>query len=159
MLDPQELISHLGDYCAFLGELGHVPAEALSAPMGAGKWSAQEAIAHIMAWDANFLRTVVLPLEAGDRPSIAEEVDYQAFNERAAASGRQLTKEALLAEATHARTQLVEALRRMPAEAFRTEPQERKGTALAEFLERSFVSHDRHHIGQVRAFLATQGAE
>jgi hypothetical protein len=97
MLDPQDLISRMKEYTCFLKDLGGVTAEVLQAPMAPDKWSAQEAVAHIRAWDANFLDTVVLVLEAGKQPLLADEVNFQAFNERAAALGRQLTKEQLLA--------------------------------------------------------------
>jgi hypothetical protein len=158
MLDAQDLISRLKEYTRFLTDLEEVTAEVLQAPMATDKWSAQEAVAHIMAWDANFLRTVVLALEAGEQPVMADEVDFQAFNDRAAAIGRQLTKEHLLAEATAARVQLVEHLQRLSPEAFQTKRQGRVDGDLAEFLERNFVSHDKHHIDQVREYLASKDA-
>jgi hypothetical protein len=111
-----------------------------------------------MAWDANFLETVVLVLAAGKQPLLADEVDFQAFNERAPALGRQLTKEQLLAQATAARVQLVEHLQRLRPEAFQTKRQGRVDGDLAEFLERNFVSHDKHHIDQVREYLASTRA-
>jgi hypothetical protein len=158
MLDPQDLISRMKEYTRFLTDLGGVTAEVLQAPMAADKWSAQEAVAHIMSWDANFLETVVLALEAGKQLLLADEVDFQAFNERAAALGRQLTKQQLLAKATAARVQLVEHLQRLRPEAFQTKRQGRGDGDLVEFLERNFVSHDRHHIDQVREYLASTRA-
>jgi hypothetical protein len=158
MLDPQDLISHMKEYTSFLADLSHVRAEVLLSPMAVNKWSAQEAIAHIMAWDANFLRTAVLPIEAGKHPHVADEADFQAFNEWAAALGRRLTKKQLLDKATHTRMQLVEHLNRLPSEAFQIKQQGgRIDSDLAEFLERNFVSHDKHHIEQIRAYLAVQG--
>jgi hypothetical protein len=154
MTDPEDLISQLTEYTAFLAELDSVSQADLLSPMGAGKWSAQESIAHLMAWDANFLQTVILPLEAGGHPYIADEEDYQAFNERAAALGRQLTKQELIDSATGARRQLIEHLKRLPAEAFRTKQQGgRIDKDLTESLQRNFVSHDRSHIKQIKEHL------
>jgi len=63
------------DFCGFLAGLGDVQAEVLLSPMAEGKWSVQEAIAHIMAYDENFLQSVVLPIEDGRQPHIADEAD------------------------------------------------------------------------------------
>ena len=154
MASPEVLISQMAEYTDFLVQLDGVSQDALLSPMAAGKWSAQESIAHIMAWDANFLQTVILPLEAGEHPYIADEEDYQAFNERAAAIGRQLTKQQLIDRATQARTQLLEHLKRLPAEAFHTKQQGgRIDKDLTESLERNFVSHDRSHIKQIKDYL------
>ena len=156
---PQDLIARMTKYTEFLAELDPVGPEVLLASMAVGKWSAQESIAHIMAWDANFLQTAVLPLEAGEHPYIADEADYQAFNARAAALGRQLTKEQLLAKAAQARMQLVEHLKGLPGEAFQAKQQGgRIDSNLAEFLDRNFISHDKHHIEQIRDYLARRGA-
>ncbi len=143
------------DFCGFLAGLGDVQAEVLLAPMAEGKWSVQEAIAHIMVYDESFLQSAVLPIEAGRQPHIADEADNQSFNERAAALGRILTKAQVLERATHARRQLVDHLRRLPAEAFQTKPAGRAD--LAELLDRDFVSHDRDHIEQMQRYLKGRG--
>ncbi len=156
MVDPEDLISRLKEYTRFLAELGEVREEVLLSPMAVGKWSAQEAIAHIMAWDANLLETAIAPLEAGKNPYVADEADFQAFNERAATLGRQLSRDQLLDRAAQARRQLVEHLKRLPSEAFQTKQQGgRIDSDLAEFLERNFVSHDKHHTQQIGAYLAS----
>jgi len=96
MPDPQDLVSRMQEFCGFLAGLGDVQAEVLLAPMAEGKWSVQEAIAHIMAYDESFLQSTVLPIEEGRGPHIADEADNQSFNERAAALGRKLTKRSCL---------------------------------------------------------------
>jgi len=151
---PQDLISQMRDYTRFLAELGQVTAETVSAPMGEGKWSVHDVVAHIMAWDVNFLETTVLAIEAGQQPPIAEEADFQAFNERAAAVGRRMTKEHLLDKATRARVELVEHLQRLPSQAFPATQQGATTRDLAGFLDRNFVSHDKHHVDQMKAYLA-----
>ena len=154
MPEPKELLSRMEDYLNFLAGLRPLPWEVLLSPMAKGKWSIREVVAHITAWDLNFLETAVRAIEGGGRPVLTEEVDYQAFNERAAAIGRTQTKEQLLSEAAGAREKLLDHLRRLPAEAFQVRGSGEAGTDLAEFLERNFVSHDRHHMEQVRRYLA-----
>ena len=155
MPDHQDLVSRMQDFCGFLAGLGDVQAEVLLAPMAEGKWSVQEAIAHIMAYDESFLQSAVLPIEKGRRPHIADEADNQSFNNRAAALGRKLTKAQLLERATHARRQLVDHLQRLPAEAFRTKG--RTDRDLTELLDKDFVSHDRSHIEQMQRYLKSRG--
>ena len=153
MPEPQELFARMDDYVSFLADLGDVAAEVLSAAMAEGKWSVLETVAHITAWDVSFLGTAVRVFEEGGRPALADDVDYQAFNERAAAVGRTQRKEQLLSEAVQARVQLLDHLRRLPAEAFLVTHQGETTTDLVEFLERNFVSHDRHHVERIRTYL------
>jgi hypothetical protein len=156
MRDSQELMSQMKDYTIFLSDIGQMSADVLLTPMTVGKWSVHEVVAHIMAWDVNFLQTAVLPLEAGAKPRIADEEDYQALNERAAAVGRQMPKDQLLGKAVEARMQLIEHLGMLSAEAFQTKQKGRIDTDLSEFLERNFVSHDKSHVSQMRAYLASR---
>ena len=155
--NPQELVSRMQDFCTFLAGLGGVQAEVLLTPMAKDKWSVQETIAHIMAYDESFLQSAVLPIEDGRQPHIPDEADNQSFNERAAALGRKLTKAELLERATQARRQLVDHLRRLPAEAFRTKPGGRADADMAELLYRDFVSHDRSHVERMQRYIERRG--
>jgi len=155
MRNPQELVSRMQDFCGFLAGLGGVQAEVLLTPMAEDKWSVQETIAHIMAYDESFLQSAVLPIEEGRQPHIPDEADNQSFNERAAALGRELTKAELLERATHARRQLVEHLQGLPAEAFHRKPEGR--TDIAEILDRDFVSHDRSHVERMQSYPESRG--
>ena len=73
------------DYCRFIAGIGGIPAEVLLAPMADKKWSVQEAIAHIMAYDESFFQSVVLPIQNGRPPHFLNEADNQSSNDRAAA--------------------------------------------------------------------------
>jgi hypothetical protein len=155
MRNPQELVSRMQDFCGFLAGLGGVRAEVLLAPMAEDKWSVQETIAHIMAYDESFLQSAVLPIEDGRQPHIPDEADNQSFNERAAALGRKLTKAELLERAAQARRQLVDHLRGLPAETFHTKPEGRAD--IAELLDKDFVSHDRSHVERMKIYLKSRG--
>jgi uncharacterized damage-inducible protein DinB len=157
MRNPQELVSRMQDFCGFLAGLGGVRAEVLLAPMAEDKWSVQETIAHIMAYDESFLQSAVLPIEEGRQPHIPDEAGNQSFNERAAALGRKLTKAEVLERATQARRQLVDHLQRLPAEAFRTKPEGRADADMAELLYRDFVSHDKGHVERMQRYLKSCG--
>lgn len=157
MRSPHELVSCMQDFCAFLAVLGEIPPQVLVAPMAKGKWSVQEVVAHIMAYDEAFLQSAVLSIEDGRQPLVPDSAENQSFNDRAAALGRNLTKEQLLERATLARRQLVDHLRRLPAEAFRTKEQGPPESDLAELLDKDFVSHDRIHVKQMQEYLKNRG--
>jgi hypothetical protein len=157
MRNPQELVSCMQNFIGFVTGLGDVQARVLLAPMADGKWSVQEVIAHILAYDETFLQSVVLPIENGNQPHIPDEADNQSFNERAAALGRNLTKAQLLERAINARRQLVDHLKRLPSAAFSVKHQRQTENNLAELLDKDFVSHDRIHIEQVQRYLKSRG--
>jgi DinB superfamily len=157
MRNLKDPISRMLDFCVFLETLGDIQAEDLLSPMGMGKWSVQEVIAHIMAYDESFLQSVVIPIENGRQPHFADEANNQTFNDEAAAMGRKLTKAQLLERANHARRQLVAHLRKLPAEAFLTKPEGRADKDLTELLDTDFVSHDRIHIEQMKKYLKNRG--
>jgi uncharacterized damage-inducible protein DinB len=143
----------MNDFCEFLVDLEHIPDELFLMPIAVGKWSILEIVAHIMAWDLHFLGDTVRALEEGKTPSLADDLNYLQFNERAAADGRRLTKEQLLRQAIHARKDLTEHLERLPGEAFQIKPNNGATADVAEFLSRNFVEHDRHHQAQIQNFL------
>jgi DinB superfamily len=155
--NPRDIVSRMQDFCGFLAGLGKIPPQVLIAPMAEGKWSVQEVVAHIMAYDEAFLQSAVLAIEYGRQPLVPDSADNQSFNDRAAALGRNLTKGQLLEKATLARRQLVDHLRRLPAEAFRVKQQGPPESDLAELLDKDFVSHDRIHIKQMQKYLKNRG--
>jgi hypothetical protein len=157
MSNPKGLISHMQDFCSFLARPGDVQPEVLLSSMAEGKWSMQEAIAHIMTYNESFLQSVVLPIEDGRQPHVADEEDNRSFNNRAAALGRKLTKSQLLEWATRAHRQLVDHLKRLPPDAFITKQEGLPDGDLAGLLDRDFVSQDRGHIEQMQRYLQSRG--
>jgi len=155
--NSHSLVSRMQDFCSFLAGLREIPPHVLVAPMAKGKWSVQETVAHIMAYDETFLQFAVLAIEDGRQPLVPDPADNQSFNDRAAALGRNLTKEQLLERATLARRQLVDHLRRLRAEAFRTKQQGPPESNLAELLDKDFVSHERVHVKQMQQYLKSRG--
>ena len=60
MRNPHDLVSRMQDFCGFLARLGVIPPQVLAAHMAEGKWSVQDVVAHIMAYDEEFLQSVVI---------------------------------------------------------------------------------------------------
>jgi uncharacterized damage-inducible protein DinB len=158
MHDPGSLITLLEGYVRFLGDLRKETEDVFSAPIAEGKWSIHNIVCHIMMWDRDFLQRTVLRLEAGDSPPIEEEMDFQAFNDRAVALGRNMSRDQLLDEAGIARKDLIAHLRRLSAELFDGKPRAGKEMSLSEFLQKMFVEHDKHHIDQMRSYLTARSS-
>ena len=157
MRNYRDLLDRMQDFCTFLAKLADLSAKLMLSPMAEGKWSMQEVIAHIMVYDEIFLQSVVLALEDGRLPVVPDPADNQTLNDKAAALGRKLTKGRLLSRATLARTQLVDHLRRLPAERFLTRQEGLPDGDLGMLLQEDCVDHDRLHVEQMREYLKSHG--
>jgi len=156
MPSPGELRAHMHQYVDFLHTLQEVDGGLWTAPMGPGKWSMHDVVAHILGWDRNCLEKPLRRFRAGLPTAFAETVDFEAFNRRAVACGRGLSQAGLLREAIQVRGELIRQLDAIPDAAFSEAPG--PGLCLAQFLDELFVQHDRHHQEQLRAFLARRPA-
>ncbi len=158
-MDPKVLIDRLERYSDFLTSIRDTDAKVWSSPIGEGKWSIHDIVAHIMMWDRNCVETRVRPANQGTTKPVAEELDGDAFNQRSALYGRTLTKERLIDQAARDRSELLRELRRLPSEAFGVQHGDGncltpKGYAsFGVFLEQEFVFHDQHHMEQIQSYL------
>jgi len=110
MQNATMLIAELRKYSQFLLELRDVDPGLLAAEMAPGKWSIRDLISHIMMWDRNFVEKTGPGLLARAPVSLEEDMDPQAFNDRAVAYGRTLDHNKLLDEALHYRSELLSQL-------------------------------------------------
>jgi len=60
MTNSQVLIAQLEDLTSFLILLRNTDSSVWTAPIAKGKWSVPDIIAHIMAWDRNFMEKICL---------------------------------------------------------------------------------------------------
>ncbi len=154
MGNPLDMIARLQDFAVFLSGLATRDTSVWAEPLDEGKWSIHDIISHIMMWDRHFVDEVVPGLHGNGHVTLAESADPEKFNARAVAYGRTLSHEKLLDEALHCRSELVSQLRTLPHEAFEMTPRDGNSMTLSAFLERMFVSHDRHHMQQIESYLA-----
>ena len=75
MRNYQDIVSRMEEFCGLLAALEETPPEVLLSPMAEGKWSVQEVVAHIMAYDEAFLESVVLAIEDGRQPLVPDPAD------------------------------------------------------------------------------------
>jgi uncharacterized damage-inducible protein DinB len=157
MQNATMLIAELRKYSQFLLELRDVDPGLLAAEMAPGKWSIRDLISHIMMWDRNFVEKTGPGLLARAPVSLEEDMDPQAFNDRAVAYGRTLDHHKLLDEALHYRSELLSQLSQLPTEAFDKPSRAHDRMSLTTFFQQMFTSHDDHHMTQVEAYLGHHG--
>jgi uncharacterized damage-inducible protein DinB len=151
------LIAELSKYSQFLLGLRDVDPGLFASEIAPGKWSIQDLISHIMMWDRNFVEKTGPRLLAGTPVSLEEDMDPQAFNDRAAAYGRKLNHHTLLDEAFHYRSELLSQLSQLPTDTFEKPSRANDRMSLATFLQQMFISHDEHHITQMKTYLVRHG--
>jgi len=152
MTNSQVLIAQLEDLTSFLILLRNTDSSVWTAPIAEGKWSVPDIIAHIMAWDRNFMGKIMPKLVRRELVTLEEDMDFQGFNNRAVEYGRTLNQKQLLDEAIFYRTKIVSQLKKLPEDAFITDVPVTSFT-LSSFLQNMFVSHDNHHRKQIEEYL------
>lgn len=152
----QELIEAMREWPRQAEEWKQVSEEKWKKPLGPGKWSALEAVAHLLKWDEYFLEHGVRPVAEQGLITL-EDTDFNAFNKQAAAYGVLVTPLKLLEDAIAAREEIVSLLNRLPEKLFQPEQAYLDGAGhrfdIEEYIV-DFASHDRHHMEQIRAAFA-----
>ena len=154
MTNSEMLISQLQDFTSFLLSLRSIGDQEWNTPIGEGKWSVPDIIAHIMAWDKNFLDIVIPKLQRGEPVILEEDTDVQGFNNRAVEYGKTLNQEQLIGKAVFYRSQIVTQLKKLPEDAFLTAGSGTNSFTLSSFLRNMFISHDTHHKKQIEEHLS-----
>ena len=153
MRTPSELIAGLEDYVEFLKGLRRVDRRVWTSPMGTGKWSIHDTLAHIMGWDRNLVERI-LPCLAAASPPPPDVGDGDAFNKQSVQYGRSLDKEGMLEESIRYRSELIAGLKALPLEAYHARISPGRSETLSALLDQEFIGHDRHHEAQIRAVLS-----
>jgi hypothetical protein len=153
----QVLIDHLTAAREdLLTVIRQLPAGSLNQPC-IGTWCVKDLVAHLVGWDFTNLRAAQEIL-AGQRPSFFQyyDADWHSYNARLVETYRREPFEALLAEASSSRGQLIAFLQSMSPQQILEgkSPKEQGRTITIRNLLRSEAEDERKHCAQVRAFLA-----
>jgi uncharacterized damage-inducible protein DinB len=154
MTNSQLLIEQLQNLTSFLISLRRIDGTVWTDHITQGKWSVSDIVAHIMAWDKNFLEKIIPKLLRREQVMLEEDTDVQGFNNRAVEYGRTLNQEQLLDKAIFYRSQIVSQLKNLPEDAFSTTVPATNSFTLSSFLQNMFVSHDTHHKKQIKEYLS-----
>jgi hypothetical protein len=161
MAISEELLRQLESTVSWLETLKGVSTERLTHHIAPGKWTPAEIIAHLMMWDRVLIEEIVP--QVGENAQVDNEkfVNYDLANRSASDYARSgVTAGDLLDEAAHARAELVRYLRSRDdlsdSLSFRIRGAKGEFSPLtAAGLVEDFISHDRHHKGQVDQFLVS----
>ncbi|WP_438432110.1 DinB family protein [Gorillibacterium sp. sgz500922] len=154
----QELIDAMMAWPKQAEEWKQVPENKWHRPLGPGKWTAAEAVAHLLKWDRYFLERAVRPV-AEQGPITLEHTDFDSFNKEAAVFGASTPPEQLLDDAIAVRNEILSLLGQQPDRLFQPEQAYLDGAGhrfdVEEYMT-DFISHDHHHMDQIRASFAQE---
>ncbi|GGF92640.1 DinB family protein [Paenibacillus aceti] len=149
----QSLISELEGFIGFVKTLDALSDEIWDAPLSKGKWSIHDMITHIMRWDEYFNNFTFPMLTETELSELREHPDYLAFNEQSIRYGKGRTKNEIIEEAIRNRQLMVSNLSKLEDSKFSVVYPGDRGFTIESYLTEFFVSHDKHHMEQIQAYL------
>lgn len=149
------IVYQLEEFAGFVRSLDTLEEKLWFAAIGEGKWSIHDIITHIMKWDEYFNHVTFPDLMSRKTAELKEHPDYLGFNEQSVRYGRNKTGAEIRDKTLHERHTMISNLKDLEEKDFRTVYPGERGYNLESFLDQYFVSHDRHHMKQIRHFLST----
>ncbi|MGN7355919.1 DinB family protein [Paenibacillus sp. SAF-054] len=153
MKTKQEKLEAFAELIAFSEILKRLPEEHWNGSIAVGKWAPRDIISHMMLWDKYFLEHAIRPM-AAHQPLTLKKLDFDEFNRDAAVYGLTQSKEELIRQTVEVRGELLDVLQSIPE----AEYGHKHGDVMSvdEYLL-DFYEHDRHHMGQIRAYIEGKG--
>jgi uncharacterized damage-inducible protein DinB len=108
-------------------------------PMGEGKWSIKDTLGHLAAWEGEVVKAFEQKAR-GERPTIGDINDFEAWNTEQSAKRKDSSVEAIRHEINETRKRLLTILNGLPDEGDVWSPERSTAKMLDMLLE-----HDRHH--------------
>ena len=136
---------------ATLAFVARLPEHELRRPRTLDRWSVKDVLGHLLGCDEETVRRFRL-IARGHAERIhwfEDMVDADRFNARCVARVRRLGLRALLRRRARAQADLVEWLRRLPAQALRDPAHE---YTVTQWLPAPGWSHERDHLAEIRAW-------
>lgn len=149
----QLLVSELDEFLNFVRSLDSLNDQVWFSPISEGKWSIHDIIVHIMKWDEYFNRVTFQALAESEFPELTEHPDYLGYNEQSVLYGKELTKKEALEETIRNRQFMIDHLSRLEDRKFTMVYPGKRGFTLESYIRKFFISHDQHHMKQIKDFL------
>ena len=115
-------------------------------PMGEGKWSIKDTLGHLAAWEGEIVKAFEQKAR-GERPTIGDITDFEAFNQAEAKKRKDKSVEEIRAEFNATRERLLAAVNALPDEGDVWSP-ERSTAKMLDVV----IQHDKHHCKSIRDF-------
>ena len=152
MKSKDQWIADFHEWMPFADSLKSLDEQVWTAPLGEGKWSIRDIVSHILRWDEYFLEEALLPIVRGT-PLTLRHLDFDEFNKEAAEWGKRMGQQELLQASIQARSQVLQALQRIPEEHYTREYPAQDHIFVVQHYIEDFIWHDQHHMKQIREFL------
>jgi hypothetical protein len=148
----RQLVASRRETLTFLTRL---PEREILRPRTQDRWSVKDVLGHLLACDEETVRRLRLIAQGrGDRIQWFESMAYaDRFNARTVARARRLGLRTVLRRMQRVRADLVRRFRRLPATSLRDAAH---AYPVVEWFPTSGWSHEREHLGEIRAWWARQ---
>ncbi|HVF90720.1 MAG TPA: DinB family protein [Blastocatellia bacterium] len=123
--------------------------EQMSSPMGEGKWSVKDTLGHLAAWEGETVNAFEQKAR-GERPTIADIKDFNAWNEVESGKRKDWSPEQIREELKSNRERLLEIVGNIPEDEKIWAPERATARLLS-----GLIDHDEHHLESIRRFSET----
>ena len=123
--------------------------EQLSEPMGEDKWSIKDTLGHLAAWEGEAVHAFEQK-ERGERPTIGDITDYDAWNEVESGKRKDWSADQIRQELRSNRERLMEIVAGLPEDEKIWAPERATARLLG-----TLIDHDKHHLESIRQHVET----
>lgn len=116
-------------------------------PIAEGKWTIHDVVSHMMLWDKYFYESTIEPI-ACDKAITLQLIDFDQFNNDAVTYGKTKTKDELIELTMKYRNLLLDCISSLEEGKYSEKYVD--GRFSFESYLKDFISHDRHHMMQIK---------
>ena len=153
MAKREQLLTEFATLITFIESLRSLDNQLWSSSLGEGKWTPRDVVAHIMLWDKYFLESAIEKI-ANNQSLTLKNMDFDEFNRHSREYAESISEQEILDLTIRNRSEILNLLESLSDEDFIKEYMDGDGNefSIYQYLE-DFISHDLHHINQLKAIL------
>lgn len=157
-MEKEQMIREFSAFLPFVRSLSGIGDELWNAPLGEGKWSVGDVIAHMMLWDRYFLEEAIARI-ARSEPVTVRHLDFDEFNKSAVQYAKGNSRLDIIDAAVNERDEIIRILSALSEEEFMMEHMDGDGRPFSAYgYVQGFIPHDVHHMDQLQAFISKHRA-
>lgn len=155
MVNKEQLLDEFSGLMSFVESLSELGEQLWVTPLGEGKWTTRDVMAHILLWDEYFLEGMIAKISTG-QPLTLKHIDFNEFNNHAIEFAKTKSKQEIIELTKQYRAEIIRHLQSVPEEEYSKEFSDGDGHKITvEHYLKDFTSHDLHHINQIQHFIGT----
>ncbi|MDL4842351.1 DinB family protein [Aquibacillus rhizosphaerae] len=154
MQNKDQLINKFSGLIPFVQSLQLLDDKIWNSPIEEGKWTTGDVIAHIMLWDKYFLEEAIQKI-TNHQPLTSKHLDFDEFNKKAIDYAKENSKQEVIDRTVYYRNEVINEINSIPVEDFTKEYLDGDGNIFSVYdYLLGFISHDLHHINQLKDFFS-----